>query len=97
MLRKILTIINWAALSLCGFIVSMFMFGGNLNEADSSLATLMVVIALTGMIWVPITSIASVLSVWLEWKVTENKQELLKKPAPYVLFFMTVLLLVMFS
>ena len=66
-MRSVLRVINWLVLGLIGLILGTFLFGDSaVHEGNSAWATAMVVLALTGMIWIPLAFVAAVVSLWLE-------------------------------
>lgn len=96
-LRVVSRWINWAVLAAIILVAFFFILGDDsLNEGNSVIATGLVVLALTGAIWVPVGLIAAVVSLWLESRRVTNSIELLKQPAPYVLAVMMWLVSVIF-
>ncbi len=96
-LRKVLKTINWFVLGACLLILTTLLFGDDsLNEGNSSIATLMVVLALTGILWVPVAFAASVASLVIEYKYVDSIKGLIHQPAFYVFIVMLWMLSIMF-
>ena len=101
-MRHYLRTCNWAVLAFFLFVLSFSLFGDEtLNEGNSIIATLLVVIALTSMVWVPIVAVTSFVSLYLEIKYmleeTKSMLGIITLPSFYVLLVVLLLVYIMFG
>ena len=92
-IRKSARTICWGVLGLIAAMALMFIFGDDsLNEGNSALAALMVVLALTGLIWVPFVLFVSIVSLWSDYVATGSVKSWVRSPALGVCIIMLYLL-----
>tara|TARA_B100000745_G_C20113051_1_gene380981 strand:+ start:370 stop:657 length:288 start_codon:yes stop_codon:yes gene_type:complete len=94
MFRKVISLANWTFVGLFGLLALLFTFAS--DTGGGALAGLATVIALLGMVWVPIAAVTSVLGVVYEYREHGSIKKLFTSPALYVLFIVFYLLMLMF-
>ena len=95
MFAKVVSVANWVFLSFFGLLALLFIFGS--DSGGGALAGFATVIALTGIIWVPVAALTSIVGVVGAYRKHESIKKLFKAPALYVLFVVVYLLMVMFG
>lgn len=94
MFGKTIKLVNWTFGVLFGLLALLFMFGS--DTGGGALAGLATVIALLGMVWVPLAGISSALGVVYEYREHRSVKKLFTSPAVYVLFCVLYVLTLMF-
>lgn len=92
--QKLITACNWIFLGLFGFLVILSFVG---VDTESALGSIVSLIALSGILWLPLAALVSVAGVVLRYKVAGSMLKLCTDPAIYVLFMVFYVFVLIFS